>query len=224
MDIREGKLLSGLPVVLKRLRERGFHPRILFLEASDAAVIKRFSETRHRHPLGLKIGEAIKEERKRLLPIKEIADKVLDTSAMTLGELKEAISQTLELTGTSEMTLSIVSFGYKYGIPMDADIVMDVRFLPNPNYVASLRRHTGLDDGVRRFVMKQPATRRFLDDYIKLISKLLPHYIKEGKSYLTIAIGCTGGRHRSVCITHHLASSLRGSGHPVQEFHRDISH
>jgi UPF0042 nucleotide-binding protein len=224
MDIREGKLLSGLPIVLKRLRERGFKPRILFLEASDAAVIHRFSETRHRHPLGLKIADAIKEERRRLLPIKEIADKVIDTSAMTLGELKEAISQTLELTGTREMTLSIVSFGYKYGIPMDADIVMDVRFLPNPNYVPRLRRFTGLHDGVRRFVMAQPATRRFLKDYLKMITTLLPHYVHEGKSYLTIAIGCTGGRHRSVCITHYLAKTLSSSGYPVQEFHRDVGH
>ncbi|MBI3551122.1 MAG: RNase adapter RapZ [Elusimicrobia bacterium] len=224
MDIREGKLLAGLPTVLKRIEERGIDARVLFLDASDAAVIHRFSETRHRHPLGLKIADAIKEERRRLLPIKEIADKVIDSTAMTLGELKEAISQTLGLTRTREMTLSIVSFGYKYGIPLDADIVMDVRFLPNPNYVTRLRKLTGLHKGVQGFVMSQPATRRFLRGYVKLITGLLPHYVREGKSYLTIAIGCTGGRHRSVTITHFLANHLRGSGHPVQEFHRDVAH
>lgn len=223
MDIREGKLLAGLPTVLKRLEGRGIDARVLFLDAADAAVIHRFSETRHRHPLGLKIADAIKEERRRLLPIKEIADKVIDTSGMTLGELKEALSQTLELTRTREMTLSIVSFGYKYGIPLDADIVMDVRFLPNPNYVPHLRKLTGLTKGVQKFLMAQPATKRFLQGYVKLISTLLPHYVREGKSYLTIAIGCTGGRHRSVALTHYLANQLRGSGHPVQEFHRDIA-
>ncbi len=224
IDIREGRLLAGLPGMIKRLKSQGFMPRVIFLDAADAAVIQRFSETRHRHPLGLKIADAIAEERRRLLPIKEIADKVIDTSGMTLGELKEAVSQTLELTRTREMMLSIVSFGYKYGIPMDADIVMDVRFLPNPNYVSRLRRLNGLNAGVYRFIMAQPAARRFLQNYARLITRLLPHYVHEGKSYLTIAIGCTGGRHRSVCLTHCIASHLRGRGHPVQEFHRDIHH
>jgi UPF0042 nucleotide-binding protein len=224
MDIREGKLLAGLPTVIKRIADRGIEAKVLFLDASDTAVIQRFSETRHRHPLGLKIADAIKEERRRLLPIKEIADKVIDTSAMTLGELKEAISQTLGLTRTREMTLSVVSFGYKYGIPMDADIVMDVRFLPNPNYVRGLRHKTGLMAPVQRYIKAQPAAKRFLHDYLKLVAGLLPHYVREGKSYLTIAIGCTGGHHRSVFITHYLADKLRGSGYPVQEFHRDINH
>jgi UPF0042 nucleotide-binding protein len=156
------------------------------------------------------------------LPIKEIADKVIDTSAMTLGELKEAISQTLELTRTREMTLSVVSFGYKYGIPLDADIVMDVRFLPNPNYVAGLKKFSGLNEGVAKYIMAQPGAKKFLDEYLLLIEGLLPQYVREGKSYLTIAIGCTGGRHRSVFITHYLAKQLGGSGHPIQEFHRDI--
>ncbi|MBI4376634.1 MAG: RNase adapter RapZ [Elusimicrobia bacterium] len=224
MDIREGKILSILPEIVGRLRDRGVGHRIIFLEASDDVVIRRFSETRHRHPLGIKIAEAIREERKRLLPIREIADKVIDTSSMTLGELKESISQTLELTRTREMTLSVVSFGYKYGIPMDADIVMDVRFLPNPNYVPSLRRLTGLHASVARYLMGQPAAKRFLEEYLKLISGLLPYYVREGKSYLTVAIGCTGGQHRSVFIAKYLASRLRGSGHPILEFHRDIDH
>lgn len=222
MDIREGKALETLPERLKKLKAKGIDHRVLFLDATDAIVIHRFSETRHRHPLGLKIDEAIKEERKVLLPIKEIADKGIDTSNMTLGELKEALSQTLELTRTKEMTLSVVSFGYKFGIPLDADIVMDVRFLPNPNYVPALRKRTGLNAPVQRYVLGQPATRKFLNEYLALISGLLPQYVREGKSYLTIAIGCTGGRHRSVFITRYLAKKLRGSGHPIMEFHRDI--
>ncbi|MFA6315794.1 MAG: RNase adapter RapZ [Elusimicrobiota bacterium] len=221
MDIREGRWLDGLSSVLKNLRARGIEPRILFLDASDAAVIQRFSETRHRHPLGRKLSDSIREERRRLVSVKAMADKVIDTSAMTLGELKEKLSETLQLTRTKEMTLAVVSFGYKYGLPMDADIVMDVRFLPNPNYEPRLKRLTGLYPAVQRFILADPAARGFLQDYQEFILKLLPLYVREGKSYLTIAVGCTGGRHRSVFVTHHLARMLTRTGHPVQEFHRD---
>lgn len=222
MDIREGRQIGALPKALKALKARGVGYRVLYLDASDDAIIRRFSETRHRHPLGGKIAEAIKEERRRLLPLKEIADKVIDTGHFTLGELKEALSQTLELTGTREMTLSVVSFGYKHGLPMDADIVMDVRFLPNPHYVASLRKKTGLDSPVQKFILRQPMARRFLQDWLKLIRALLPHYVREGKSYLTVAVGCTGGQHRSVFITRWLAQRLREHGYPSREFHRDL--
>ena len=224
MDIREGKQIKVLPEILKRMKARGIDHRVLFLDASDAAVIQRFSETRHRHPLGKKVSEAVVEERRALVPLKEIADKVINTTSMTLGELKENLSQTLELTRTREMMLSIISFGYKFGMPMDADIVMDVRFLPNPNYVSTLRRRTGLDTAVQDYILGQTAARRFIADYLKLITNLLPHYVHEGKSYLTLAIGCTGGRHRSVFITHFLAQKLKLSGHLVQEYHRDIGH
>lgn len=224
MDIREGRQIEVLPEILKRLKNRGIDNRVLFLDATDASVIQRFSETRHRHPLGMKVSDAVPEERRRLVTLKAIADKVINTSHMTLGELKESLSQTLELTRAREMTLSIVSFGYKYGLPMDADIVVDVRFLPNPNYVARWRRRTGLDAGVQHFILESPVARRFLKDYEKLVLSLLPHYVQEGKSYLTIAVGCTGGRHRSVFITHYLAQRLRRTGQPVQEFHRDINH
>jgi UPF0042 nucleotide-binding protein len=224
VDIREGRFLTGLPAILKRLQARGVDHRIIFLEASDQVVIQRFSETRHRHPLGKKVDQAIREERRRLVPIKAVADKVIDTSAMTLGELKERLSETLELTRAREMALSIVSFGYKFGLPMDADLVLDMRFLPNPHYVPRLRRLTGLDVRVQRYILSQPIARKFLDALVPLLSGLLPHYVREGKSYLTIAVGCTGGHHRSVFVTRYLAQKLRSTGHSIQEFHRDIHH
>ncbi|MCX5796881.1 MAG: RNase adapter RapZ [Elusimicrobia bacterium] len=224
MDIREGRFLAGLPAILERLKSRGVDHRTIFLDASDPVVIQRFSETRHRHPLGKRVDQAVREERRRLLPIKEIADQVIDTSAMTLGELKERLSETLELTRAREMALNIVSFGYKFGLPMDADIVLDMRFLPNPHYVAGLRRLTGLDPRVQRYILAQPIARKFLEELVPMLSGLLPHYVREGKSYLTIAVGCTGGHHRSVFVTRYLAQKLRSSGHSIQEFHRDISH
>ena len=223
MDVREGKVLGALPPLLRRLKLQGLDINVLFIDAADATVIHRFSETRHRHPLGGKIADAVKQERRLLAPIKGAADKVIDTTRLTLGELKEKISETLGLTLTREMTLQVVSFGYKHGMPIDADIVMDVRFLPNPHYLSALRKKTGLDEPVQRYILAQPVARKFLNDWHKLISTLLPHYVREGKSYLTIAIGCTGGRHRSVFCTRWLAQKLRATGHPVQEFHRDVT-
>jgi UPF0042 nucleotide-binding protein len=223
MDVREGRLLAVLPPLLREMKAKGLDVHVLFLDASDESLVRRFSETRHRHPLGGKVADAVKTERRLLAPIKGAADKVIDTSSLTLGELKEKISETLGLTRTREMNLQVVSFGYKNGTPIDADIVMDVRFLPNPHYLPRLRGKTGLDKPVQRYILAQPVARRFLDDWLKLIMKLLPYYVKEGKSYLTIAVGCTGGRHRSVFCTRWLAQKLRSSGHPVQEFHRDIS-
>ncbi|UPT74000.1 MAG: RNase adapter RapZ [Elusimicrobiota bacterium] len=224
MDVREGRVLGALPPLLRRLKGQGLDVRVLFIDAADATVIHRFSETRHRHPLGGKIADAVKQERRMLAPIKGVADKTIDTTRLTLGELKEKISETLGLTLTREMTLQVLSFGYKNGMPIDADIVMDVRFLPNPHYVKGLREKTGLDEPVQKYIMAQPVARRFLNDWHKIISKLLPHYVKEGKSYLTIAIGCTGGKHRSVFCTRWLVQKLRATGHPVQEFHRDVPH
>ena len=223
MDVREGRMLVVLPPLIRELKTKGLDIRVLFLDAADGTVVQRYSETRHRHPLGGKVAEAVKQERRLLAPIKGAADRVIDTTQLTLGELKEKISETLGLTRTREMTLQVVSFGYKNGMPIDADIVMDVRFLPNPHYVKGLRAKTGLDAPVQKYLLAQPAARRFLNDWRRLITTLLPHYVREGKSYLTIAIGCTGGRHRSVFCTRWMAQRLRGSGHPVQEFHRDIS-
>ncbi|MBI5242051.1 MAG: RNase adapter RapZ [Elusimicrobia bacterium] len=223
IDIREGEFLRGFSESLKRLRQKGLRVQVIFMDADDQAVIQRYSETRHRHPLGINILDAVKEERRLLAEIKAEADRVFDTSDMTLGELKEALSAMLELKRTQEMTLSVVSFGYKYGLPLDADLVMDVRFLPNPNYVKGMRSRCGLDRPVRAHLLRQPVTRVFLSDYLRLVKSLLPYYIREGKSYLTIAVGCTGGRHRSVFFTHQLASELQKSGYRAREFHRDIN-
>ncbi|MFH1725411.1 MAG: RNase adapter RapZ [Elusimicrobiota bacterium] len=222
MDIREGDSFRGFLKALQPLRDGKMPFRVLFLDASDQVLVQRFSETRHRHPLGTKVSEALQQERNILVEVKAAADKVIDTSNMTLGELKETLSQTLELTRSSEMIISVLSFGYKYGLPMDADVVMDVRFLPNPNYVKSLKRETGLQPKVRRFLNRQEGARGFIRDYYSLLARLLPGYVREGKSYLTLAVGCTGGRHRSVYAAHELARSLRRAGYAVREFHRDI--
>lgn len=222
IDIREGRFLRGLAGSLRRLRRKGFDYQILFLDAADRAVVQRFSETRHRHPLGTNLLAAVRQERRKLLELKAVSDKVIDTSQMTLGELKETLSMALGLQRTQEMNLSVVSFGYKYGIPLDADLVVDVRFMPNPNYVSRLRRRTGLDAPVRRYLMAHASCRDFLSRYLGLIRSLLPLYIREGKSYLTLAVGCTGGRHRSVCVTHELVRGLQKGGYAVREFHRDI--
>ncbi|MEK7384649.1 MAG: RNase adapter RapZ [Elusimicrobiota bacterium] len=223
MDVREGKLLSMMPELLREMKSEKLRVSVLFLDATDDSIIHRFSETRHRHPLGGKIAEAIKQERRLLVPIKSVSDKTIDTTHLSLGELKEKISETLGLTRTHEMTLQVISFGYKHGIPTDADIVMDVRFLPNPHYAPGLRRLTGLNGKVQRYILAQSIARRFLKDWLHLVEELLPHYVREGKSYLTIAIGCTGGRHRSVFCTRWLSQRLRSSGHPIQEFHRDVT-
>ncbi len=222
IDIREGRFFKDFIRTLDNLGKLGLDYKVIFLDASDAVLMQRFSETRHRHPLGKNIAAAVKEERRILCDLKARANKVIDTSKLTLGELKEMLSSMMELKRTAEMKLSVLSFGYKYGIPLDADLVMDVRFLPNPYYVPSLRAKTGLDAPVGRYLKTKPGFRGFLKSYTEQIKALLPLYIKEGKSYLTIAIGCTGGRHRSVYITRELARKLSEGGFSVSEYHRDI--
>ena len=157
-----------------------------------------------------------------LRDIKAVADKEIDTTNLVLGELKEILSTTLELKRSKEMNLTIVSFGYKYGLPLDADLVMDMRFMPNPNYIPELKHKTGLDGQVQKYIKKNSVSMQFLQKYTDLISFLIPLYISEGKSYLTVAIGCTGGRHRSVFVAHYLAGILAGGGFRVSEFHRDV--
>lgn len=222
IDIREGEFLKDFSRTLRRLRAQHIDCRVIFLDAADPVVIQRFSETRRRHPLGGNVAVSIRKERRRLVDVKAAADKVVDTSDMTLGELKEKLSGTLGLQREKEMNLSVVSFGYKYGLPMDADLVMDVRFLPNPNYRPELKGKTGLESEVQAYITRHPSSREFLARYTDLLCSLLPQYVREGKSYLTLAVGCTGGRHRSVFVTHHLALALQKAGYCAKEFHRDI--
>ncbi|MEA3306749.1 MAG: RNase adapter RapZ [Elusimicrobiota bacterium] len=222
MDIREGRYVKDFVLSLENLVKLGVEYKIIFLDAADPILLQRFSETRHKHPLGKNLTFAIKQERKILSNIKIESNKVIDTSKLTLGELKEIISAALELKRSKEMNLSITSFGFKYGIPLDADIVMDVRFLPNPNYIPRFKKKTGLDKGVQVYLQSKPMLKKFIDRYSDQIKDLIPLYIKEGKSYLTIAIGCTGGRHRSVFISNQMAKKMEKFGFSVSEHHRDI--
>jgi len=222
LDIREAKFFKTFIEAIKTIEKFHLNHKIIFLDSSDSVLLQRFSESRHRHPLGKNISQAIKQERKMLIELKERADKVIDTSNLTLGELKENLSSLLELKKSKEVKISIISFGYKYGLPMDADIVMDVRFFPNPYYVKSLKNKTGLDRQVANFIKKTSIYKKFITNYINQIKMLLPLYVKEGKSYLTIAIGCTGGKHRSVFIANEITKKLSQMGYSVSEYHRDI--
>lgn len=223
IDIREGGFLRDFFITVNNLKQQNVDCKILFLDADDKTLFRRFSETRRRHPLGRSVREGIEEERRRLLKIKEQASKIIDTSNMTLSELKASLSALLERRdATGEMQLSVVSFGYKYGLPVDVDIVWDVRFMPNPNYKQNLRPKTGRDAAVRRYVLNTKAAQIFGKKFFALVAESIPHYIREGKSYLTVAIGCTGGRHRSVVMADALREYLKQHGFKVRIHHRDI--
>ena len=222
VDVREGERLKELPALLKQTTKEDFSVNVIFLDASEECLIRRFSETKHKHPLHKKLAAAIAHEHDLLKPIKIAADKVIDTTDLKLGELKEKISALLELKKEGEMQISVVSFGFKNGLPKDTDLVMDVRFLPNPYYVKELKNKTGLDKAVQEYILSFKETREFAEKFADLIKYLIPQYIKEGKSYLTIAMGCTGGKHRSVFMAHQLAETLRKQGLSASEFHRDI--
>ncbi|MFB0526013.1 MAG: RNase adapter RapZ [bacterium] len=225
IDIREGDFLDDLFSSLEELNKMGFSHRILFLEASNSVLVRRYSETRRKHPLdreGRSMLEVIIQERKRLMGIKERADKIIDTTALTPQEFKRVIFSSFRTAPELDtMNVSLVSFGYKYGIPVDADLVIDSRFLPNPHYIERLRPLSGNDPEVSRFVLKSSVTQKFLRKYFGLLKFLIPYYIREGKSYLTIAVGCTGGRHRSVIIVNELKKFLEKK-HPVKTQYRDI--
>lgn len=223
IDIREGENLKSLPGLIKSINRQGFESKLVFLEASDAVLLRRFSETKHKHPLEDQLLAAITTERDFLSPIKQIADNEINTSNLTLGELKEKISRLLEITRSQEMNVSVISFGYKHGIPLEADLVIDVRFLKNPYYQAALREKNGLDKEVQDYLKKAPHTLNFLKKFTDMVLYLIPKYIKEGKSYLTIAVGCSGGKHRSVFMAHCLAEVLREKKFKVSEFHRDLN-
>jgi UPF0042 nucleotide-binding protein len=224
VDIREGSALERFPAMCKKLR-RTVPVRLIFLDADDSALLRRFSETRRPHPLGgdKSVAENIKRERDRLEPIRRLADPVINTSKFNVHELRETIHSTFRgQRKETEILIQLTSFGYRNGVPSDSDLVFDVRFLPNPNYIPAFKNLTGRNAGVARFIRSFPQTTEFIARISDLLIYLLPHYIAEGKSYLTIAFGCTGGQHRSVMIAHEISRRLAGAGYRVKETHRDM--
>ena len=212
VDIRGGEALSQLPTHYRDLtRNTLLRPSLVFLEASDKALIRRFEETRRPHPLGrdLPVREGIRLERMLLKPMRQLASVVIDTTRLNVHELRDLIQTRFGgIAARRSMLVSSMSFGYRFGVPADADLVFDVRFLPNPNFVPRFKNKTGRDVGVRRFMNSHPQTHEFMTRLMSLLLYLLPQYVREGKSYLTIAIGCTGGRHRSVFLAEEVASAL----------------
>ena len=226
-DIRGGQTFDGLFDALRTLEEMGCAYRILFVEATMETIIKRYKETRRVHPLaqgGRSLAEAVQQERDALTPVRQRAKYIVDTSALSTAKLR---GELLRLFGDGQeahaMSVNVVSFGFKYGIPIEADLVFDVRFLPNPYYIAELRHQTGLDEPVRSFVFNYQQTREFMTHLENLMSFLLPKYVAEGKTVLVIGIGCTGGQHRSVAITRALAEFIRQKGYQASENHRDMT-
>lgn len=214
MDVREGGFLSQFPRVYRKLTSHpGVNPTLIFLEASHSALVRRFSETRRPHPLARdrSASEGIAEERQKLNAIRAMADLIVDTSSLTVHELRDIFMRmSRDRRPRSEMVVNLVSFGYKNGVPVDADLVFDVRCLPNPHFVETLRDLTGRDAAVVRYMRRHPATVEFIDTLAAFLKFALPQYVNEGKSYLTVAVGCTGGRHRSVMIAEALKKKLAG--------------
>jgi UPF0042 nucleotide-binding protein len=225
-------LVVGVPsqqtdaiAVVERLRQAEHRVRVLFMDASTPELVKRYGQTRRKHPLAhgeMSIEQAVNAERGLLEPVKGFSDVVIDTTGLTPLQLKGRIVEMFAPGDADTMQVSIVSFGYKHGIPIDVDLVFDVRFLPNPHWDEDLRPLTGLDSEVRDYVLGQELTTRFLDHVVQMFEFLLPAYRQEGKSYLSVAIGCTGGRHRSVVVSERLAEAFRAAGHHPRLTHRDI--
>jgi UPF0042 nucleotide-binding protein len=223
VDAREGAQLQKLPALLKHLRRQ--HPiALVFIDAGEDALLRRYSETRRPHPFGkhLSVRESLGHERKLMEPIRKLADVVIDTSKFNVHELRHFVTERFKNPEKRPMLVSFVSFGYRYGVPTDADLVFDVRFLPNPHFVPRLRKYTGQDPKVRRYIRSFPQTGEFLRRIEGLLVYLMPHYIGEGKSYLTIAFGCTGGRHRSVMLAESVSDALAKRGYSTKVVHRDI--
>jgi UPF0042 nucleotide-binding protein len=224
VDVREGMRLDRFPAILKKVRKT-LSTRVVFLEASEEALVRRFSETRRPHPMGRgkTVVSGIRAERKRLDPIRNVADIVLDTTKFNVHELRAHINAQFEKDATDRnLTISSNSFGFKNGVPADADLVFDVRFLPNPHFVPEFRKLTGRHPKVAKYIRKFPQTKEFLDKATDMLKFLLPHYVDEGKSYLTVAFGCTGGQHRSVFIAEEMKKRLVAEGHRVKTMHRDM--
>lgn len=228
-DIRGGENFDGLFEALDSLKEMQFEYRILFVEADTKTIIKRYQETRRSHPLmaadGVNLVQAVERERKAMEAVRQRADYVIDTTSLSTKKLRDQVLETClpDRERRYEMSISVTSFGFKYGIPLEADLVFDVRFLPNPFYVEQLRPQTGLDAGVRDYVFSYPQAQEFMERLTSMIDFLLPQFVEEGKSALVIAIGCTGGHHRSVAVTHALAEHIRSLGYAAGENHRDMT-
>lgn len=223
-DIREGAGLQRFPKIFQQIRRR-IPARLVFLEADDATLARRFSETRRPHPLGAdrSVLRSIKRERQMLAPIRQLADHIVDTSKFNVHELRELMGETFGGgRDASTLRIYVTSFGYRHGVPADSDLVFDVRFLPNPNYIPQFKKLSGRHPSVARYIRSFPQTVEFVDRITDLLVYLVPHYIREGKSYLTIAFGCTGGQHRSVMIADEIRRRLARSGFKVKATHRDI--
>jgi UPF0042 nucleotide-binding protein len=224
IDIREGSALDRFPALYKRIRRR-VPTRLLFLEADEAALIRRFSETRRPHPLGAdqSVALSVRLEKERLAPIRRLADPIINTTKFNVHELRETIHRAFRgQESAPEILIQVTSFGFRHGVPTDSDLVFDVRFLPNPNYIAAFKPLSGKNPGVARYIRSFPQTTEFIDRIADLLVYLLPHYIAEGKSYLTISFGCTGGRHRSVMIASEIRKRLASAGYRAKETHRDL--
>jgi UPF0042 nucleotide-binding protein len=225
MDIRGRDFLKGFEKIFQEIDDAGHAVEIIFFDATDEVLIRRFSETRRRHP-ALESGsvpEGIRYEREQLAGLRRLATLVIDTSELNVHQLREMVLARVKgESGSRRMTIHLQSFGYRYGIPLESDLVMDVRFLPNPHFVPELKPFTGLDDGVRKYVLDKPETAQFLARFEGLLEYLLPAYQREGKSYLTISIGCTGGRHRSVAPVEELRKFFVRAGTAVKVSHRDM--
>ncbi|MDZ4799684.1 MAG: RNase adapter RapZ [Bryobacteraceae bacterium] len=223
VDVREGDALLALPALYRKLR-RKLNARLLFLEAADESLLRRFSETRRPHPLGadMSVTESLQMEREQLQPIRALADQVIDTSRFTVHELRDVIKATFASEHGSQLLINVMSFGFRNGVPADADLVFDVRFLPNPNYIAEFKPLTGKNSKVARYIAGYPQTQEFISRTSGMLDFLIPHYMREGKSYLTIAFGCTGGQHRSVMMAAEICRHLTKTGFKVKESHRDM--
>ena len=229
VDVREGRMLEEFPGIFRRLKEMPrLEPVLIFLDATERTLVRRFSETRRPHPLAPDRSalEGIREERRAMARIKRMADHIIDTTEMTVHELRHVFTSVSRGRAPgAQLVVTILSFGFKHGIPVDSDLLFDVRFLPNPHFVPELRPHTGRDPEVLEYLDRSSATREFLKHTLNLLKFLVPQYVSEGKSYLTIGIGCTGGRHRSVAIAESLKKGLAGlKGVRVRVKHRDVAH
>lgn len=224
VDAREGRFLSEAPRVIRELREKGAEVEVLFVDCSDEVLIRRYSETRRRHPMagGGTVADGIAAERRALADLKTLADEVIDTTTLNVHELKRLVTRRSSEGQSTTLGVTVVSFGFRFGIPTHADLVLDVRFLPNPYFVPELKQFPGTDPRVAEFVLSQPDAKAFLERFSDLLAFLIPRYRAEGKSYLTIAIGCTGGKHRSVAIAGELARRLEAAGQAVRLWHRDV--